>query len=149
MFYQRKLLQNKNVLWVRAAVDLRGQAAVEDPDDLQGLLLLSRGMLELEEHGQSLASHAQGGEDGDRFRDRLLEAVGPTQLYINPCEVKRHHGDLMCQISFHEAFARLQERGLSGIEMPEVPEELTLLPAGPEEDEVVVELLVEVTSFEI
>jgi len=55
----------------------------------------------------------------------------------------------MCQISFHEAFARLQERGLSGIEMPEVPEELTLLPAGPEEDEVVVELLVEVTSFEI
>src|SRR5215211_9369749 len=106
-------------------------------------------MLELEERGQRFTADTQGGKDRNRLGDRLLQAVDPPQLHIDPGEVERDHGDFVRQVSFNEALARLQERGLGGSEMPEIPQELTFLPAGPEKDDVVFELLVELSSFKI
>src|SRR5436309_2588616 len=118
-------------------------------DQLESLVLLIRDLLELNKGSQRIPAYSQRAEDWHCFSHGLAQVLDGSQLHVDGREIEGHHGDLVGQSTFHKASASAQQRGLRSAKVPEIAQQLTLLPGSAQEDESVLELLVELAGLEI
>src|SRR4051812_30782582 len=112
-----------------------------------GRLLHAGRLLKPEEGGQDLPLHPQGAEDRHRLRQRLPQLVQLSQLPVDLAEVQADHRRLIGEPLLLEALARTKESGLRVPQMPDLPQELPLLPGGAEQDHRILTALIELSRL--
>src|SRR6476660_7498492 len=106
-------------------------------------------LLELDERPQSVPAYPQGVEDRHRLRHGLAQLLDRAQLHVDGREIERYDCDLIGQPALHDTPASPQESRVRRSQVPEVAQQLSLLPGGPQLDERVLELLVKLACLEI